>query len=127
MRLRTVLSKTASWQTYGVSARSARCIDSNTSCGFYRGSRLVGENVLAFVLYWLPCALSGRGALIANTNRGCARSNALRLEISANLVINLTRYGYDGTRCVEKKFTSRILDDSVARGGLVERMGLGCV
>ena len=50
MRLRTVLSKTAAWQTYGVSARSARCIGSNASCGSYQVLWAVREKVLAFVL-----------------------------------------------------------------------------
>ena len=50
---------------------------------------------MRLVIRWL---INRRHVLVANTIQGCARDNSLRREISTNLVINLTEYGY-GTAC----------------------------
>lgn len=55
MRLRTVRSKTVSWQTYGVSTRSGHGIGSNGSCGFYQALWAVRGKVRAF---WIGCRVT---------------------------------------------------------------------
>jgi hypothetical protein len=49
------------------------------------------------------CALNLRGALMANSTGGCARSNPLGLEISMNSLVNLTRYGYGAPLSTRRK------------------------
>jgi hypothetical protein len=45
----------------------------------------------------VACTLNLRGIPIANTIRGCASSNSIDVEIATKFVVNLTRYGYDGS------------------------------
>ena len=114
MRLRTVLSKTASWQTYGGSARSGHCIGSNGSCGFYQALWAVREKVLAFVL-------------VVGWARRSNREHYSRLpsyqmhrvpEISANFVVNLNRRAEDNFRGIEGIWKFKLIKLKLNGSGL---------